>query len=231
MALAFQPAAPKTLNPKHAHILEAPRDFKRRYWESSTAHSDDRPPASQNEGGSWYWRGTRCSSWALVSATLCRTAWISGFIYSLRVTVFVSSDGGAAVSRFGLKAATETWLWVYILFNYFPACHFHFFFLFWFVFYIRFLYFPACHFHSFSFFFPLLVCFYIFVLSLFIIPCSFFFQQRFKEQHFSSVDEVKAAVRNCFRKQDGKSYRWQRLETARNEGWSKRDRRINYVEG
>lgn len=31
MALAFQPAAPRTLNPKHAHILEAPRDFKRRY--------------------------------------------------------------------------------------------------------------------------------------------------------------------------------------------------------
>lgn len=56
-------------------------------------------------------------------------------------------------------------------------------------------------------FFPLFWFVFIYSFSLFIIPCSSFFQQRFKEQHFSSMDEVKAAVRNCFRKQDGKSYR------------------------
>lgn len=58
----------------------------------------------------------------------------------------------------------------------------------------------------FSYFSPLLVCFHIRSLSFyysmfFLLPASS------QEQHFSSMDEVKAAVRNCFRKQDGKSYR------------------------
>lgn len=185
MALAFQPAAPKTLNPKHAHILEAPRDSKKKILREFDRAFRRSPSGIAKRRRELILKRNPVQLLGFgVRHALPNRLDLGFFLYSLRVTVFVSSDGGAAISRFGLKATTETWLWVYILFNYFPACRFHSFFIFS----------PSSGLFSYSF-------------SLFLIPCSSFFQQRFKEQHFSSVDEVKAAVRNCFRKQDGKSYR------------------------